>query len=74
MNGDRTNVVYRIEAETLTWLSATYTDLASKLLFTPNIKDVKTMTVTTPDKTYVFNLTSVVDEDNENSFTYYDHL
>ena len=27
------------------------------------------MTVTTPDKTYVFNLTSVVDEDNENSFT-----
>ena len=69
MNGDRTNVVYRIEAETLTWLSATYTDLASKLLFTPNIKDVKTMTVTTPDKTYVFNLTSVVDEDNENSFT-----
>ena len=63
MNGDRTNVVYRIEAETLTWLSATYTDLASKLLFTPNIKDVKTMTVTTPDKTYVFNLTSVVDED-----------
>ena len=34
-----------------------------------NIKDVKTMTVTTPDKTYVFNLTSVVDEDNENSFT-----
>ena len=43
--------------------------MASKLLFTPNIKDVKTMTVTTPDKTYVFNLTSVVDEDNENSFT-----
>ena len=69
MNGDRTNVVYRIEAKTLTWLSATYTDLASKLLFTPNIKNVKTMTVTTPDKTYVFNLTSVVDEDNENSLT-----
>ncbi len=69
MNGDRTNVVYLLEAETLTWLNATYSDLASKLLFTPNIKDVKTMTVTTPDKTYVFNLTSVTDEDNENSFT-----
>ena len=69
MNGDRTNVVYRLEAETLTWLDATYSDLASKLLFTPNIKDVKTMTVTTQDKTYVFNLTSVADEDNENSYT-----
>lgn len=54
MNGDKTNVIYRMEAETLTWLNATYSDLATKLLFTPNIKDVKTMTVTTADKTYVF--------------------
>lgn len=69
MNGDRTNVIYRMPAETLTWLNGTYQDLASTLLFTPNIKDVKTMTVTTPDKTYVFNLTSVADPENDKKFT-----
>lgn len=68
MNGDRPNVIYRIAAETLTWLSGTYNDLATKLLFTPNIKDVKTMTVTTPEKTYVFQLTSIVDEENDKKF------
>lgn len=69
MNGDRPNVIYRMSAETLTWINATYKDLASTLLFTPNIKEVKTMTVTTPDKTYVFHLTSVADEENDKKFT-----
>lgn len=60
---DNEPVVYQLEAEDLSWYSLTYGDFISTLQLLPYINDVKTVSVVSPDVSYVFELETIEDED-----------
>lgn len=64
------NVVYQMAAPTTdSWITAQYKDMISSLVYTPMINTLKTLTVTTADKSYVFDLTTANDADNKEETT-----
>lgn len=63
MNSTR-NIIYKLAVEDHPWISATYESIASVMVVTPMITTVSELTITTPEKAYTFELTSVDNEDN----------
>ncbi|HIS70082.1 MAG TPA: DUF4340 domain-containing protein [Candidatus Gallacutalibacter stercoravium] len=74
MNRDK-NVIYRMADEiidtssetrfsSLSWINAQYSDLLSHLVTTPYIGDLKSLTVSTADQSYTFDLSTVKDEND----------
>ena len=49
-------VIYKVAKDKVSFRSLQYKDIASRLIFSPTITDVKTVTVDTPDQSYVFEL------------------
>ena len=62
MNGAR-NIIYKLSAEGYPWIDATYESLASVMVITPLITTVNELVITTPEKEYTFELTSVESTD-----------
>ncbi len=61
---DGKDLIYRVSASSLPWLTMEAKDYMSVFVVIPNIVDVKTVTVTVDSKKYVFNLTTEKDEDD----------
>lgn len=59
---DGSPVIYQLPASTLTWLPLGLFDLMDKMVIVPSINNVSRVTLTTPDKTYIFGLTGVDDD------------
>lgn len=49
-------VIYKVAKDKVSFRSVQYKDIASRLIFSATITDVKTVTVDTPDQSYVFEL------------------
>lgn len=73
MNASK-NVIFQANVSELGWVTATYEDLVSKTVMAPMVNDLSKITVTTPDQSYEFGVTTTVDEEDEdvktNTFTY----
>lgn len=57
-----TPLVYKIAVAGLPWYEMSYGDFISTLLFTPFIDDIKTLTVSTPTSSYVYEMSGEGDE------------
>ena len=73
MNASK-DVIFQANVSELGWVTATYEDLVSKTVMAPMVNDLSKITVTTPDQSYEFGVTTTVDEEDENvktnTFTY----
>lgn len=68
------DVIFQADVSELGWVGSTYEDLVNKTVMAPMVNDLSKITVSTPDKNYVFGVTTTTDPDDEstkvNTFTY----
>lgn len=58
-------IVFEVKAENASWITVTYPELISNMVLMPMINGVDKVTISTPEKDYVFDLTLEKDENDK---------
>ena len=59
---DDIKIIYKLSTEKLKWIETLYPSVISRLVLLPNIETVEKVTVSSPEKTYVFELSGKDDK------------